>query len=216
MAGSGLRRAPARLPSAGRLLPHGRPAGGDDPRRPRRRPARGGLDRGHGAHGLAQRRPPAAAAQGQRLVQADGDRVRLVPAPRDARRGRRPRRRRGDVRARPAQGRSAAGPEAAARAESRSSSGEHRHERAHAGRDAGRREPRGPADAAGATAEGDRRLPAVDDAAGDRPGAVDQARRRRRLRRSHARARHGQGRGDRVAGLGRPVRGRARRRSCTS
>ena len=41
---------------------------------------------------------------------------------------------------------------------------------------------RDPGDAAGAAAEGDGRLPAVDVAARDRPGALDQARRRRRSR----------------------------------
>ena len=43
---------------------------------------------------------------------------------------------------------------------------------------------RDPVDAAGAAAEGDGRLPAVDDAARDRPGALDPARRRRRSRAS--------------------------------
>ena len=43
----------------------------------------------------------------------------------------------------------------------------------------------------GAAAEGDGRLPRVDDAARGRPGALDQADRRRRRRRADARARHG-------------------------
>ena len=49
-----------------------------------------------------------------------------------------------------------------------------------------------PRDAAGPAAEGDGRLPRVDDAARDRPGALDPADRRRRRRRPAARARHGQ------------------------
>ena len=95
---------------------------------------------------------------------------------------------------------------------SRSPSGTRRAGRRHRrAQDADERDRLRPPAAAGPAAEGDRRLPGVDDAARGRPGALGQADRRRRLGRADARALHRQERGRRAAGLGRPLPGRHRR-----
>ena len=128
------------------------------------------------------------------------------------RRGRRSEQRRGELRPGPAHGRASARPEAACgqRRQSCSAGGgrpERFRTRRHRRRE-GHRDPDGPA---GPAAEGDGRLPAIDDAARDRAGALDQARRRRRLRRPDAGTGHGRERRGRGARLGRSLRRRHRR-----
>src|SRR5581483_4723850 len=115
VAGSRLCRPPTRFPAERRLLPGGRARGGDaDRRAPGSRPRRR-VDRGDRSHRVDLRRAAAAAADDAGVVPADGDRVRPVPAPRDACRRRRPGPSRGDVRTGPADGRAAARPQAARR-----------------------------------------------------------------------------------------------------
>ena len=157
---------------------------------------------------VTRRRPPHACRV---VLPADGDRVRPVPAADRARRGRR-------SRARPRRPTSAACSRSCLPTRAQAPRRPH-HDRGRRaaeermselepevtlddrrGRDPGR-----PADLA---AEGDGRLPAVDDAARDRPGALDQADRRRRRRRPPARARDRRTRTVDRPRLGRPLRGR--------
>ena len=187
-----------------------RPARADDRRRaagrrPGRDPRRSSADRVLVVAG--ERRRP----QVRRPLPADRDRVRALPAPAsrspgDVDTARRDRR----LRARPATDRRCRSSRSRPQAERRSPIAV----RGRAGdatdvstsRSSSRaRRARDPRDAAGAAAEGDGRLPAVDGAARDRPGALDQAGRRRRRRRADARARHARER-----------RGRARRAGTTS
>ena len=201
LAGAAVRRDPQRLPARGRLLLHGRSARARRRRRAGRRRPRldRALGRGARADHLRQPRPPARAGAG---LPAGRDRVRALRAPDPARARtstrppRAPRTRQGCSGSRSR----SPGARPPGRPWSSSCAGRHERDRVR------------PAAAPGAAAEGDRRLPGVDDAARGRPGALGQADRRRRLGRADARPLHGRGRGRRPAGLGRPLPRRHRRR----
>ena len=185
-----------RVPAERRLLPHRRPARADGRRRAARASTRAVVQRRRRRAAAPDRgRAQAPAGPGPRLP-ADGDRVRRRSSGRCGwPRTSIPRARAATLRARRADDRAArsstqAPPQPAASRIDGRERGDRRERSRLRRAGAGGAAARAAGGAAGAAAEGDGRLPAVDVAARDRPGALGAADRRRRRRRPAARARH--------------------------